>query len=57
MMNHNSTKEVKVNELDDYQKNILRNINRLCMIIDKQKGLNCEFNKIEFLEKEGFYDK
>jgi len=44
-------------ELDDNMKDLLRSINECCMKIDKQKGLNCTFNKLDFLEKESFYDK
>ena len=44
-------------ELDQNMKDLLRNINECCIKINQQKGLNCTFNKLDFLEKESFYDK
>ena len=44
-------------ELSEDMKNLLRSINECCMKINEEKGLNCKFKRIEFLEKEGFYDK
>uniref|UniRef100_A0A6C0LEE9 Uncharacterized protein n=1 Tax=viral metagenome TaxID=1070528 RepID=A0A6C0LEE9_9ZZZZ len=46
-----------IKDLDDDLKNLLRHINECCMKINEQQNLNCTFKKIEFLEKEGFYDK
>jgi hypothetical protein len=48
-------KEAK--ELSEDMKNLLRSINEWCMKINEQQGLNCNFKRLEFLEKEGFYDK
>ena len=50
----NIMKEVK--ELDNDMKELLKNINLCCVKINEQKNLNCTFNKLEFLEKEAFYD-
>lgn len=47
----------EIKELDDDVKELLRNINRCCMKINEQQNLNCTFKKVEFLEKEGFYDE
>jgi outer membrane protein assembly factor BamE (lipoprotein component of BamABCDE complex) len=47
-------KEVK--ELDNDMKELLKNINLCCLKINEQKNLNCTFNKLDFLEKEAFYD-
>jgi hypothetical protein len=44
-------------ELDTNMKELLKNINLCCIKINEQKNLNCTFNKIDFLEKESFYDK
>lgn len=44
-------------ELDDKMKDLLKSINECCIMIDKQKKLNCTFNKLDFLEAESFYDK
>lgn len=44
-------------ELSEDMKNLLRSINECCKKINEEKGLNCKFKRIEFLEKEGFYDK
>lgn len=57
MMNHTTTTTFPVKELDDDMKDLLRNINLCCMKINEQKNLNCTFKKLDFLEKEGFYDK
>ena len=43
-------------ELDKDLKDLLKNINLCCIKINEQKNLNCTFNKIDFLEKESFYD-
>ena len=48
---------IPVEELDDTMKDLLRNINLCCMKINEQKNLNLTFKKLDFLEKEGFYDK
>jgi hypothetical protein len=50
----NIMKEVK--ELDDDMKELLKNINLCCLKINEQKNLNCTFNKLDFLEKDAFYD-
>lgn len=52
-----ATTTFPIKELDDNMKDLLRNINSFCFKINEQKKLNCTFNKIDFLEKEGFYDK
>jgi hypothetical protein len=44
-------------ELDTNMKELLKNINLCCIKINEQNNLNCTFNKIDFLEKESFYDK
>lgn len=49
--------EVEVKELDDNMKELLKNINLCCLKITEQKNLNCTFTKLDFLEKESFYDK
>jgi len=46
----------EVKELDDDMKELLKNINLCCLKINEQKNLNCTFNKLDFLEKEAFYD-
>jgi len=43
-------------DLDDDMKELLRNINLCCVKINEQKNLNCTFKKVDFLDKEGFYD-
>jgi hypothetical protein len=43
-------------ELDENMKGLLKNINHCCLKINEQKNLNCTFNKLDFLEKESFYD-
>jgi hypothetical protein len=43
--------------LDDDIKDLLRNINNCCIKINEKKNLNCSFKKLDFLEKELFYDK
>ena len=48
---------IPVKELDDTMKDLLRNINLCCMKNNEQKNLNLTFKKLDFLEKEGFYDK
>jgi len=50
----NIMKEVK--ELDNDMKELLKNINLCCLKINEQKNLNCTFNKLDFLEKDAFYD-
>ncbi len=58
MMNQKTTTTTfPIKELDDDMKDLLRNINLCCMKINEQKNLNCTFKKLDFLEKEGFYDK
>ena len=42
-------------ELSNEIKENLKNINICCIKILEQKKLNCKFEKINFLEKEGFY--
>jgi hypothetical protein len=42
-------------ELSNEIKEVLKNINICCIKISEQKKLNCKFEKLEFLEKEGFY--
>lgn len=44
-------------ELDNNMKELLKNINLCCIKINEQKNLNCTFNKLDFLEKESFYDQ
>ena len=44
-------------ELSDTDKDLIRNITECCIMIAKQKNLNTTFKKIDFLEKEHFYDK
>jgi hypothetical protein len=46
----------EVKELDDDMKELLKNINLCCLKINEQNNLNCTFNKLEFLEKDAFYD-
>jgi hypothetical protein len=48
-------KEMK--ELNKDMEDLLRNINECCIKINEQKNLNCTFNKLDFLDKELFYDK
>ena len=43
-------------DLDDDMKDLLRNINLCCLKINEQKNLNCAFKKVDFLDKEAFYD-
>ena len=43
-------------ELDKDMKDLLKRINLCCIKINEQKNLNCTFNKIDFLDKESFYD-
>ena len=50
----NIMKEIK--ELDNDMKELLKNINLCCLKINEQKNFNCTFNKLDFLEKEAFYD-
>ena len=61
MMNQKTTTTTTttfpIKELDDDMKDLLRNINLCCMKINEKKNLNCTFKKLDFLEKEGFYDK
>ena len=44
-------------ELDETMKDLLKSINECCIMIDKQKNLNCTFKRLDFLEDESFYDK
>jgi hypothetical protein len=44
-------------ELDNNMKELLKNMNLCCIKINEQKNLNCTFNKLDFLEKESFYDQ
>lgn len=44
-------------DLQDDMKDLLRNINLCCIKINEQKNLNCTFTKLDFLEKEAFYEK
>jgi hypothetical protein len=48
---------IKIKELDADMKELLKNINLCCIKINEKKNLNCTFNKLDFLEKESFYDK
>lgn len=43
-------------DLNNDMKDLLRNINLCCVKINEQKNLNCTFKKVDFLEKEAFYD-
>ena len=43
-------------ELSSDMKELLRNINECCIKINEQKNLNCSFKKLDFLEKDGFYN-
>jgi hypothetical protein len=43
-------------DLQDDMKDLLRNINLCCIKINEQKNLNCSFTKLDFLEKEAFYE-
>jgi hypothetical protein len=43
-------------ELSQEMKELLKNINICCIKISEKENLNCKFNKLEFLEKENFYD-
>lgn len=43
-------------ELSSDMKDLLRNINECCIKINEQKNLNCSFKKLDFLEKDGFYN-
>ena len=43
-------------ELSSDMKELLRNINECCIKINEQKKLNCSFKKLDFLEKDGFYN-
>ena len=45
-----------INELPQDMKELLKNINICCIKISEKNNLNCTFKKIEFLEKEGFYN-
>lgn len=44
-------------ELSNELKDILKKINECCIKISEQKNLNCTFEKLDFLEKEGFYEQ
>jgi hypothetical protein len=44
-------------DFQDDMKDLLRNINLCCIKINEQKKLNCTFTKLDFLEKEEFYEK
>ena len=43
-------------ELSEEMKELLKNINKCCIKISEKENLNCKFKKLEFLEKEKFYD-
>jgi outer membrane protein assembly factor BamE (lipoprotein component of BamABCDE complex) len=43
-------------DLDNDMKELLRNISLCCVKINEQKNLNCTFKKLDFLDKEAFYD-
>jgi hypothetical protein len=43
-------------ELNQEQKDLLEKINKCCIEIAKKNNYNIKFDKIEFLEKKGFYD-
>ena len=45
-----------INELSHEMKELLKNINQCCIKISEKNNLNTTFKKIDFLEKEGFYD-
>lgn len=36
---------------------VMENINRTCIAIANRDKLDIKFNKLDFLEKKGFYDK
>lgn len=44
-------------QLDNDMKELLKNMNLCCIKINEQKNLNCTFNKLNFLEKESFYEQ
>ena len=44
-------------ELDNNLKKLLKNINECCIKIIEKDNLKCKLKKIDFLEKERFYDK
>jgi hypothetical protein len=46
----------KDKKLSKSMKNVLRNINECLCKIAKQNNMNHSLEKIEFLEKEGFYN-
>lgn len=46
----------KMKELSPEMKELLKNINICCIKISEKENLNCKFKKLEFLEKENFYD-
>lgn len=43
-------------ELNQDQKYLLEKINKCCIEIAKKNNYNIKFDKIEFLEKKGFYE-
>jgi hypothetical protein len=43
-------------ELNQEQKDLLEKINKCCIEIAKKNNYNIKFDKIEFLEKKGFYN-
>ena len=43
-------------ELSNEIKEVLKNINECCIKISETKKLNCKFKKLDFLEKEKFYE-
>jgi len=46
----------KMKELSEEMKELLKSINKCCIKISEKENLNCKFKKLEFLEKEKFYD-
>lgn len=51
---HNLVKQTP-QELSQEQKDLLEKINKCCIEIAKKNNYNIKFDKIEFLEKKGFY--
>lgn len=46
-----------MNELSNELKETLKKINECCIKLSETKNLNLELKKLDFLEKEGFYQK
>jgi hypothetical protein len=44
-------------ELDNNIQNTLEKINEICIKIAIKDDLNVKFNKLDFLNEKGFYDK